>query len=77
MGEMSPIRNTSSRPELGKRKSGPRGLYGPCFSGVVKMELNERGLASEQINYQNIDGALEWINARNDCADFLIPRWRA
>ncbi|MGI5899091.1 MAG: hypothetical protein ACOX8S_04105 [Christensenellales bacterium] len=60
--------------ELGKKIPGRRGrMRGSAFLELAKMELNERGLANEEICYENIDGALNWIDQRNDCADFLIP----
>ncbi len=57
---------------LGRENSGFRGR-GNVFLELAKMELMEKGETPDPILYENIDGALRWIDERNDCADFLIP----
>ncbi len=40
---------------------------------LAKMELAARGMADEPIEYEKMDGALDYLDARNDCGDFIIP----
>ena len=62
--------------ETAKKKpveSAGRSSFRSANLELAKMELAKRGIANEPIVYTNIDGALEWIDKRNDCADFIIP----
>ncbi|MBQ1503815.1 MAG: hypothetical protein IIZ49_00325, partial [Oscillospiraceae bacterium] len=40
---------------------------------LAKMELAMRGISNEPIEYEKMDGALDYLDARNDCGDFIIP----
>ncbi len=40
---------------------------------LVKMELLRDGVIAADTGYATIDKALQWLDSRNDCADFMVP----
>ncbi|MCI8622672.1 MAG: hypothetical protein HFG26_03300 [Provencibacterium sp.] len=50
-----------------------RRLKGSPFQELVKLELMARGESAPALNTECLDATLQWVDARNDCADFYIP----
>jgi len=57
----------------GQNAPEPFGFMHDLYLELVKMELAEDGVPVTPAAYEPIDLALQWLDSRNDCADFMIP----
>ncbi|MDR1569717.1 MAG: hypothetical protein LBS72_04430 [Oscillospiraceae bacterium] len=63
-------------PQLGKRVKPVEQHFSfmqYTYMELAKMELAAKGLPAEPVCREAIEPSIDWINQRNDCADFAIP----